>query len=175
MICRVCSGTNTEAVNHALLEGRSLREVAETYGHSQSSVFRHKQNHLPATLAKARELQDIDHADDLFSQLRSLGERAIGILETAEAAGDLRAATSAIREARACLETQAKLNGKWAEQRHLHAHMSIPLEVLQQINERLAEEQRNPRPRLDFENSPHIHRGEAALPRAIEVGSGPER
>lgn len=117
---------------------------------------------------KAKALRDVDHTDDLFSQLRRLGQRAIGILERAEEAGDMRAATSAIREARACLETQARLNGKLYE-RHVHAHTNIPLEVLQEINARLAEEQRNPRPRLDFENSPHIYRDEAAVPRAIEV------
>jgi hypothetical protein len=43
-----------------------------------------------------------------------LAEKAVGILANAQAAGDLRTALIAVREARGCLELIAKLNGELA-------------------------------------------------------------
>jgi hypothetical protein len=51
-------------------------------------------------------------ADDLLSQVRTLQERAIRLLDASEGAGNYRAAIMGIREARGCLELLAKLQGQ---------------------------------------------------------------
>ena len=48
----------------------------------------------------------------LLGEVRELQVRALGILAKAEEAGDLRAATGAIREARSTIELLAKLTGE---------------------------------------------------------------
>ena len=75
-------------------------------------MYRHLQVHLPAALVKGQEAEEIARADDLLGQVRSLQGKALAILAKAEAAGDLRVALSAIREARGSLELLAKLLGE---------------------------------------------------------------
>jgi len=84
--------------------GASNRSVAALYGVSESALRRHKSNHLPAKLAKAQAAEAVVQADGLLEQVRALQGRALAILARAEAAGDLRAALGAIREARSNLE-----------------------------------------------------------------------
>ncbi len=73
-------------------------------------------------------VHDLEHGDDLLSQLLHLHERASAILTRAEDSGDLRAAIAAIREVRGCLEFGSKLTGQIAEQHfHLHGHQQLGL------------------------------------------------
>ena len=55
------------------------------------------------------------HADDFLAQVKGLQSKALGILEEAERAGDLRTAVAAVREARGNLELPAKLLGLMTE------------------------------------------------------------
>ena len=73
---------------------------------------RHSENHLPATLAQAKDAEMVAHADDLLEQVRDLQVRTFAILEAAEASEQHRTALSAIREARGNLELLAKLLGE---------------------------------------------------------------
>ena len=85
----------------ALVAGEPYRSVANRYESlSQASVQRHSENHLPATLAQAKEAEMVAHADDLLEQVRDLQVRTFAILEAAEASEQHRTALSAIREAR---------------------------------------------------------------------------
>ncbi len=72
-------------------------------------MHRHKRNHLPAHLAKAREARELADADALLSQVESLRDRALSTLDRAEVEGDLRTEIVAIREARSCVELLSKL------------------------------------------------------------------
>lgn len=63
-------------------------------------------------MVKASAAADAVHGDDLLQQARDLQARALTILDRAEAAGELRAACTAIREARGCLELLARLLGE---------------------------------------------------------------
>ena len=110
--CSVCRHPDRDAIDRALIEGQPYRDIAGQYSVSKSGVERHGRNHLPATLTNAAEAEEVARADDLLSQLRALQGRALGILEKAESSGDYRAALSAIREARGCLELLAKLAGE---------------------------------------------------------------
>jgi hypothetical protein len=82
---------------------------------TEQSIRRHKADHLPAALTKAQDAAEVAQADDLLAQVRDLQAKALSILATAEAQGDLRTALAAIREARGNLELLAKLLGELDE------------------------------------------------------------
>ena len=109
--CTVCIHPAREEIDKALLDGGPYRRIAGRFGASPSAVYRHKKDHLPKALIKAAEVREVQHGDDLLDQLRGLQERAVRILGQAEAAGDLRTALAAVREARGCLELLGKATG----------------------------------------------------------------
>jgi hypothetical protein len=111
--CTVCAHPELEIINRALVGREPYRSVANRYESlSQAAVQRHQENHLPATLAKAREAEEVAHADDLLDQVRGLQARTLAILEAAEETSQHRTALSAIREARSNLELLVKLLGE---------------------------------------------------------------
>ncbi len=64
---------------------------------------------------KERGEDELEEADDLLGRVRGLQSRTLGILDKAEAAGDLRTALGAVREARGNVELLAKLLGELDE------------------------------------------------------------
>ena len=70
--CTVCSNPQHQAIDQALVAGTPYRAVAERFAAGPASVYRHQQGHLPATMLKAREAQEVAHADGLLAQLQSL-------------------------------------------------------------------------------------------------------
>src|SRR5215208_1715717 len=123
--CTVCAHPALEIINRALVGGEPYRSVANRYESlSQAAVQRHSENHLPATLAKAKEAEMVAHADDLLAQVRALQARTLVILETAEASEQHRTALSAIREARSNLELLAKLLGELDERPVVNLNIS---------------------------------------------------
>ena len=122
--CTACRHPQREEIDRALVNGEPFRNIAKRFGTSSTAVFRHK-DHLPTALVKAHEAREVAHADDLLSHVRDLGERALRVLGAAEEAGDLRAATGAIREARGCLELLGKVTGELVE-KHAHLHAAVP-------------------------------------------------
>jgi hypothetical protein len=89
-----------------------FRVVANRTGLSDTALFRHKTNHIPASLTSASRAVEISRADDLLAQVHDLRERAKALLDTAEAAGDLKIALHGIREVRSCIELLARLEGE---------------------------------------------------------------
>ncbi len=61
---------------------------------------------------KAQQATEAAQADALLAQVVDLRDKALGVLEQAEASEDLRTAVSAIREARGCVELLGKLAGQ---------------------------------------------------------------
>jgi transposase-like protein len=109
--CTVCDHLKRQSIDEALVTGAPYRSVAKRFGLSESSVYRHKIEHLPAHLLKAREAEEVATADDLLDQVRNLQAHSLDILERAEKAGDLRIALAAISQARGNLELLGKLAG----------------------------------------------------------------
>jgi hypothetical protein len=122
--CAICSHADKEAIDEALVGGTALSALAALYRVSDDSLGRHKANHLPTTLAKAQEAEEVAQADDLLDQVRDLQERALAILDKADEAGELRTALSAIREARGNLELLAKLLGELDDRPQLNILVS---------------------------------------------------
>ena len=65
-------------------------------------------------MLKAREAQEVAHADGLMAQLQSLQQKALEILARAEGTGDLRSALAALRELRGTVELTAQADqARW--------------------------------------------------------------
>lgn len=114
--CLICSHPQREAIEQALMEGKSYSGIVAFCSDSPFSKFslsRHKLRHLPSALAKAQEAAEIARGDDLLAQLRDLQARTSGILN--QATDDHRLALSAIREARSNIELLGKLLGEIRE------------------------------------------------------------
>jgi hypothetical protein len=113
--CTACDHSERHSIDEALVSGGPYRSVAKRFRLSESAVYRHKTEHLPAHLSKAREAEEMARADDLLEQVRHLQAHALHILERAEQAGDLRTALAAISQARGNLELLGKLAGELDE------------------------------------------------------------
>ena len=113
--CTVCDHRERHSIDQALVTGAPYRSVAKRFGLSESAVYRHKTEHLPVHLLKAREVEEVAQADDLLEQVRHLQAHALDILERAEETGDLRTALAAISQARGNLELLGKLAGELDE------------------------------------------------------------
>ena len=88
--CTICASPQHQAIDQSLVAGTPYRAVAERFAAGPASVYRHQQGHLPATMLKAREAQEVAHADGLLAQLQSLQQKTLEILARAEGTGDLR-------------------------------------------------------------------------------------
>ena len=122
--CTVCDHPDSHSIDGALVTGAPYRSVAKRFGLSESAVYRHKTEHLPTHLLKAREVEEAARADDLLDQVSNLQAHALGILERAEKAGDLRTALAAISQARGNLELLGKLAGELDERPVVNLNVS---------------------------------------------------
>jgi len=110
--CNVCQSPDVEGIDRELAANTAIPALAAKYRVSQDSLLRHKQNHLPATVARAAAAQEVSRSDDLLAQVSQLKGKAISLLLKAEAAGDYRTALAGIREARACMELLLEVEGE---------------------------------------------------------------
>ncbi len=76
--CTVCSHRDREAIDQALVSGEPFRHIATRTGTSTAALQRHKHDHVPRSLAKAKEAQELAHADGLLDRVRWLCGRAEG-------------------------------------------------------------------------------------------------
>ena len=113
--CSVCDHPQLDEIDAALVARQPFRNISGQFRLSVTSLHRHAQNHVPATLARASDAREVARGDDLLAQVEDLKMRAMGVLARAEAAEDLRAAVSAIKEARGCVELLAKMMGELRE------------------------------------------------------------
>jgi transposase-like protein len=82
--CTVCDHPERHSIDEALISGAPYRSVAKRFGLSESAIYRHKTEHLPAHLLRAKEVEEVAQADDLLDQVRTLQTHALDILERAE-------------------------------------------------------------------------------------------
>ena len=122
--CLICQHPDRESIDKALARQASNRELARIYSLSEASVRRHRSNHLPARMVMAEKAAELVEADNLLDQVGDLQRRALGILDRAEEAGELKTALSAIREARGNLELLAKLLGELDERPVMNLNIS---------------------------------------------------
>ena len=122
--CGICVHDDRQANNQALLDREPFRNLAERTGTSATALFRHKAEHQPVTLIQAAEAAEVAHGGDLLNQLVALQDKILAILTKAEAAGDLRTALMAIREARGTWELVAKITGQIVDRKHITGNIN---------------------------------------------------
>lgn len=110
--CTVCAHLQRSEIDRALTESTPNRRIAAQYGVSEQSVRRHRADHLPGHVARAKEAERVADADDLLGHLRALRLRTMNLLDRAEAAGDYRTALQGIREARSCVALLLEVEGE---------------------------------------------------------------
>lgn len=110
--CTVCGHDARSEIDRALVGGQPYRAIAQRFAASPDAVLRHKREHLPVQLVRAHDAAEVADADNLLDQVKRLQARAMSILDTAEAAGELRTALHAIREARECVSLLGELAGQ---------------------------------------------------------------
>lgn len=137
--CTICIHPSKEDIDKALLAGQPYRRVAKQYEASESSVYRHQQDHLPAAMVKAVEAAEVAHGGTLLEQLNGLQVKALGILTKAEQAGDLRTALMAVREVRGTLELVGKVTGELVNRHEVSGtmgHLIMPDKSLEELEDR---------------------------------------
>ncbi len=78
--CTICTHRDRATIDEALLAGTSFRNIAERFGTSATALYRHKRDHIPVTLARSHEIQEVARADGLLNQVRSLHEKTLKTL-----------------------------------------------------------------------------------------------
>ena len=114
--CTICTHEKVDEINKALLEGEPYRNIVKRFSVSLAALSRHRNKHIPAALAQARDAEEVAQADGLLEQVQALQAKALALLRQAEAAGELRTALQGVKEARKCLELLAKLQGELAQE-----------------------------------------------------------
>ena len=109
--CTICVHAERDAIDRALVQRRSFRDIARQFGVSKDAAVRHHDEHLPAALIRARQADETAAADDLLGQVRTLRGHALDILAATKAGEDkdYRVALGAIRELRGCVELFVKV------------------------------------------------------------------
>ncbi len=123
--CTICLHPDRSTIDHALISQIPFRHIAERTGTSTTALQRHKRGHIPLTLRRAHDAEEVAHAVDLIDQIQHLQARAMRILDKAEKAGDLRTALAAIGQAKGVLELQAKMTGETDDGDEQHGAFSI--------------------------------------------------
>lgn len=122
--CSVCVHAQRQEIEAALIAETPYRTISDRYGPSKTALIRHKSDHLPVRMVRAKEAETVAQADDLLQQLKGLRSTAYRILLEAEKQGDLRTALAGIREARQCLELLAEMEGELDRRQHVNITLS---------------------------------------------------
>jgi hypothetical protein len=110
--CTVCAHPERHALDLLLVDGKaSYRNIAERYALSLAALFRHRTDHLPATLLQAKADEEVRQALDVVAQLKAINGAALGVLRDAKAAGEGELVLKAIDRVHRQIELQAKLLG----------------------------------------------------------------
>src|SRR4051812_32973538 len=128
--CTVCRHEERAQIDTALIENEPLRNIAERFGLTPTSLHRHKQ-HLSTELIMAKQAYEVAQATTLLDHLQSLISRLDRLAHKAEEDRAWPAAIGALREIRGCLTLLAQLTGELEASRHTNVHLSVAFERVQ--------------------------------------------
>ena len=132
--CVTCTHPKRYEIEKGLVEGVPYRILTEKYGPSSASLSRHRNEHLPAHLAKAHEAdkakrvtkleghqaarteQSTQQALDVVQQLRAINSACLEVLQKSRTDGKHALSLKAVDRIHRQIELQAKLLGELQEQ-----------------------------------------------------------
>lgn len=121
--CTVCQHAEAHPINIAIVQGESNRSVARSYGFSEQAVRRHRRQHLPELLVKAKEAVDVHQALDVVQQLKAINGASLSILKEARDARESGMALRAVDRVHRQIELQARLLGDIKEGPAVDIHL----------------------------------------------------
>ena len=111
--CSICIHPKRNEIDEVLLLSTTpLRTIADQFGISKTALLRHKTDHIPTDLVKAKDAKEVCRAESLLDKLVSLKSDAERIAKKAESNDDLKTALSGIREQSRIIEILAKMQGQ---------------------------------------------------------------
>jgi hypothetical protein len=127
--CSVCAHPERPAIDHALVAGDAAQRISARYcSLSRPAIQRHKAEHLPQTMVKAKESEDVDHALDIVKQLKAINGASLQILNEARQAGNGELVLKAVDRVQRQIELQAKLLGELDERAQVNVLLApLPL------------------------------------------------
>jgi hypothetical protein len=132
MPCKACNHRDRDQIDHQLVSGTPLRHLVASTGISIGALSRHR-SHVKDILRERTQGEHEEHGSDLLQRVLKLADEAIGILETAKANGNLKAATSAICAAVRVLELTGRLDGSLAQPNAPGIHLTLNQRVTNTI------------------------------------------
>jgi hypothetical protein len=107
---------NSKIIITRLASGEEYSKIVEDFPDIRyQDLDYYKQKKLPDVLSKSNDLKieaEEIRGTQTLAEVRALKTRALGVLEEAQKAGDLKTALLGIREARGCLELCMKAEGQ---------------------------------------------------------------
>lgn len=82
--CTICTHKQRSAIDSALTGNESFRHIAAQFGTSTTALQRHKADHIPKELIRAKEATEIARAGTLLGQVRRLCARFDNLLTESE-------------------------------------------------------------------------------------------
>jgi hypothetical protein len=73
--CTVCTHPERAVIDRALVSRESFRDISKRFSVSVSAADRHKKGHIPATLVRAKAVQETSDAVDVMAELQRCFER----------------------------------------------------------------------------------------------------
>jgi len=118
--CSVCQHADRLAIDRALVEGTAYREIVRQFRSvSKDGLSRHKAAHVSPALVRVVERREARQAErgprSVLERLETLYERAVGILDRAEGAGQTAQELGALRELRGLADSIARITGELKE------------------------------------------------------------
>jgi hypothetical protein len=123
-ICTICSHRDRALIDAAIVAQTSFRDIAGQFRIAKSALHRHRNDHLPRTLIKAKEAEEVLNASSLIKRLQGYQAKVDRILSLAQKEGDLRVACTAIGQARGIIELIGKLIGEVNEKPQINISLS---------------------------------------------------
>ena len=110
--CTICHHENKHAINKAIINGQSYRDIAHRFSVSRASIQRHAKNHLPEFLLHSKKANEIRDADSIIKSIIQLEASSKRIQKSAENENDFKSALMAIREQSRLIQFRARLLGE---------------------------------------------------------------
>ncbi|MBI4470952.1 MAG: hypothetical protein HY650_16680 [Acidobacteria bacterium] len=102
-------------IDQALITGRSLRDIAGRFGTSKTSVARHRESCVPASLAAATKARDVSQANTLLERLARAHRETWEILAEVRRDGEPEIALKALARIEKQLELEGRIIGELQE------------------------------------------------------------
>jgi hypothetical protein len=122
--CSTCAHPNRDEIDRQLVAGAPLRAISASFNISLGSIHRHKE-HVRDMIRERTRDERFEHSSDLLQRVLRLAGEAEGLLQSAKAASNLKAATSAICAAVRVLELCGRLDGSLAQPNAPGLHLTL--------------------------------------------------